>query len=95
MLDQLWKVLEEHKIIPVHQSAYRKLHSTEAALFKIKYNDLVISTCQAQTSFLILLALSTAFDTADHEILTEELFQCGIRDSALALPKSYLDDEYH
>ena len=27
MLDQLWKVLLENKIIPVHQSAYQKLHS--------------------------------------------------------------------
>ena len=91
MLDQLWKILEENKIVPVHQSAYRKLHSAEIALCKI-YNDLVIDTCQGQTSLLIILNLSAAFDTVDLAILMEELFQCGIRDSALALLKSCLEN---
>ena len=49
VLHQLWKVLEKDKIIPAHQFAYRKLHSTETALCHI-YNDLIISTCQGQTS---------------------------------------------
>ena len=91
MLAQLWKVLEEKTIIPVHQSAYQKRHSAETALCKI-YSDLVISTIQGQTSLLILLDLSATFDTADHGILIEELFHCGTRDSALALLKSYLED---
>ena len=30
--DQLWKVLKENKMIPAHQSAYRKLHSTDCSL---------------------------------------------------------------
>ena len=77
-LDQLWKILE-NKIIPVHQSTYRKLQSTETALCKI-YNDPVISTCKGQISLLILLDLSAAFYTVDYGILIEELFQCGIRD---------------
>ena len=93
MLDQLWKVLEKIKIIPVNQSACHNLHSTGTALCKI-YNDLVISTSQGQTSLLILLDLSAAFDTVDHRILIEELFHCGIRDLSLALLKSYLKDRY-
>ena len=93
ILDQLYEVLQENMIIPVHQSAYQKLHSTETALCKI-YNDLVISTCQGQTSLLILLDLSAAFDTVDHEILKEDLFHCRVQDSALALLKSYLEDRY-
>ena len=67
------------------------LRSTETALCNI-YNDVVISTCQGHTSFLILLDLSATFDSVDHGILIEELFQCGIWDSALALLKSYLED---
>ena len=73
------------------QSTYRNLHSTETVLCKI-YNDLVVSTFQGQIFLLILLDLSAAFDTTHHEILIEELFSCGIWDSALALPKSYLED---
>ena len=93
MLDQLWEVLEENKIIPLHQSAYGKLHSTETPLCKI-YNDHVIRTSQDQTSRLIPRDLFAAFDTVDHRILIAELFQCGIRDSALALLKSNLVDPY-
>ena len=49
MLDHLYGVLQDNNIVPVHQSAYQKLHSTETALCKI-YNDLVINTCMGQTS---------------------------------------------
>ena len=43
---------------------------------------------------MILLDLATAFDTVDRGILIEELFQCGIWDSTLALLKSHLEDRY-
>ena len=93
MLDQVISVLKANNIIPVHQSAYRQLHSTETALCKI-YNDLVINTCHGHASLLILLDLTAAFDTVDHGILIEELFDCGIRDNALALFRSYLENRY-
>ena len=80
-----------YRQMSLHQSAYQKQHSTETALCKL-YNDLVTSTCQGQTSLLILLELSAAFDTDDHEILIQELFHCGIRDSTLAPLQSYLKD---
>ena len=89
-LDQLCKVLKENKVIPVHQTAYQKLHSTDTALYKI-YNDLIISTGQDQTSLLFLLDLSAAFDIVDRRRLGK-LFYCGIRDSALAFLMSYLED---
>ena len=43
---------------------------------------------------MILLGLSAAFDAVDRRILIEELFHCGIQNSALALLKSYLEDPY-
>ena len=42
MLDQLDDVFRANNIIPVHQSAYRKQHSTETALRNI-YDDLASS----------------------------------------------------
>ena len=62
MLDQLVPFLEEIRLIPQCQSAYRKFHSTETALCKI-YNDLVGNTCRGKVSLLVLLDLSAAFDT--------------------------------
>ena len=68
ILDQLCGILQNNNIVPVHQSAYQKLHSTETALCKI-YNDLVIKTCMGQTYLLTVLDLYAAFDTVDHEIM--------------------------
>ena len=51
-----------------HQSAYRKLHSTETALVKVQ-NDILQSLDQNEVAVLVLLGLSAAFDTIDHETL--------------------------
>ena len=89
MLDQLLPFLEENKIIPKNQSAYRQFHSTETALCKI-HNDLVTNACSGKASLLVLLDLSAAFDTVDHDVLLADLFSCGIREDAHSLLKSYL-----
>lgn len=93
ILDQMDEIFRANNIIPVHQSAYRRHHSTETALCRI-YNDLVVRTCEGQHSLLLVLDLSAAFDTVDHGILLEDLSQCGIRGRALGLLRSYLGDRY-
>ena len=80
-------------MIPSLQSAYRKCHSTETALCRI-HNDLVVNMCAEKLSLLVLLDLSAAFDTIDHQMLLKDLWTFGVRDSALSLLKSHLSDRY-
>ena len=66
--DRLCTHLNSFPFLTPFQSAYRRLHSTESALLKIQ-NDLLLSINQQETSALILLDFSAAFDTIDHKIL--------------------------
>ena len=70
--------------------AYRARHSTETALLSV-HNDLVCSIDDGKVSVLVLLDLSSAFDTVDHEILLSLLTQrfC-VRDTAYDWCRSYL-----
>ena len=54
------------------QSAYRKFHSTETAVLRI-YNDLLLASDRRQVTALVLLDLSSAFDTINHQILLDRL----------------------
>ena len=78
-------------MVPRYQSAYRKLHSTETALFKI-HDDLVSNTCHGKASILVLLDLSAAFDTVDHQLLLSDFSNCGVEGTALSLLESYLEN---
>ena len=91
MFDQLVPFLEEVGVVPPYQSAYRKFHSTETALCKI-HDDLVSNTCHGKASILVLLDLSVAFDTVDHQLLLSDFSDCGVEGSALSLLESYLEN---
>ena len=77
-------------MVPRYQSAYRKLHSTETALYKI-HDDLVSNTCHGRASILVL-GLSTAFDTVDHQLLLSDLSDCGVEGIALPLFETYFEN---
>ena len=89
MLDQLIPLLEEVGVVPCYQFAHRKLHSTETVLCKI-HDDLVSNTCHGKASLLVLLGLSAAFDTVDHQLLLSDFSDCGVEGTALSLLESYL-----
>lgn len=74
------------------QSAYRTRHSTETALLRVQ-NDILQSVDSKGGAILVLLDLSAAFDTIDHQLLIN-LFQTnfGIEETPLAWLKSYLED---
>ncbi len=76
----------------IFQSAYRKYNSTETALLKVQ-NDILMHLDISDTDILVLLELSAAFDTFDHDILFMRMEKrCGIKGTALKFIKSYLSD---
>ncbi len=67
-------------------------HSTETALINVA-NDLLLAADAGFYSVLILLDLSSAFDTVDHNVLINRLkTYVGIRDVALDWFISYLSN---
>jgi len=81
-----------HSLLPVQQSAYRPHHSTETALLSV-HNGLVRSVDNGRVSLLVLLDLSAAFDTVDHQLLLSVLAKRFSLDSTvLGWFESYLTD---
>ena len=86
--------LEQHMVTndlhTVKNYAYRKEHSTELLLLKV-VNDLYESFDQGMPSVVILLDLSAAFDTVDHDKLLDILQkQIGIGGTAIKWFESFL-----
>jgi len=59
---------ENNHLFPIRQSSYRRCHSTETAMLSV-YNDLVRAVDSKLVTALVLLDLSSAFDTVDHSTL--------------------------
>ena len=89
---RILKHIADNELIDKFQSAYRCGHSTETALLRV-YNDIVTMVGKGNGSYLVLLDLSAAFDTIDHDTLFVILEKyVGITGSALQLLKSYFSD---
>ena len=72
------------------QSAYRAYYSTETALLRVS-NDINLALDNHDDVVLVLLDLSSAFDTIDHSVLMDRLYtRFGLRGTALAWIKLYL-----
>ena len=69
---QLVEHLKTNKLYEIFRSAYRQLHSTETALLRVQ-NDLVQAVDNEAGAILVLLDLSAAFDTIDHQKLSNLL----------------------
>ena len=88
--NQLRGYLQDSQLFPPMQSAYRDGHSTETALLKV-YNDILIALDKGQEVILVLLDYSAAFDTIDHETMSQRFsHRYGIEGTALEWLKSYL-----
>ena len=82
--------LNRHNLLPEHQSAEH--HSTETAVLRVS-SDLLNAALACQLSLIVLLDLSAAFETVDHDILLGRLeTSFGFIGCALAWFRSYLAD---
>ena len=75
--------------MPPCQCAYRVGHSTETALVKVQ-SDILLNMDQQKVSQLVLIDLSSACDTMDHDILLN-IMNCtfGVSGTALRWFNSY------
>jgi hypothetical protein len=88
--EQLLVHLKNCNLLPEHQSAYRRSHSTETALLKVT-SDALLAADGGKLTLLGMLDLSAAFDCVDHDILINRLeVSHGVRLLALDWIISYL-----
>ena len=79
-----------NNLYPANQSSYRKNYSIETALLRVK-NDILLNMNKQHVTLLVLLDLSAAFDTVDHNVLLTRLYpKFGISGTALEWFSSYL-----
>ena len=84
--------IESEQLLPSCQSAYRAHHSTETAVVAV--HDFLIQSIDSGhvcVLHVVLLDLSAAFDTVDHQSLLQVLSRrFGVADVALNWCASYL-----
>ena len=83
--------LDEHNLMPKHQSAYRKSHSTEDALV-LAANRWLLSKYARKSTGIVFVDMSKAFDSVRHSFLIEDLFQLRVSEVCLDWFINYLSD---
>ena len=90
---QLVEFLTMHDKLSTYQSGNRKMHSTETALINVTDNILK-AIDEKSASLLVLLDMSKAFDSLNHNLLLEKLRKLGPNASVTSWFNSYLSSRY-
>ena len=87
--NQLSSYLSENDLLDPNQSGFRSGHSTETALLTV-IESLGATRVSSNSAVVILLDLSSVFDTVNHQVLFSTVAELGIADSVLNWFTSYL-----
>ena len=93
MYNRLLSFLNKCKIINKNQFGFRNNHSTYMALL-IMLENIRNALDNGECAVGIFLDFQKAFDTVDHDILLNKLYNYGIRGVALEWFKSYISNRY-
>ena len=94
VFSQLTTYLQDNNLFDSFQSAYKPGHSVETLL--VNLTDIVFRELDSgNITALIMLDMSSAFDTVDHAILIQRLRYLGIKGTVLDWFISYLCDRSH
>ena len=91
MAKQIVTFIDENRIYKASMSGFRKHHSTETLLMKIR-DDVVSAMNKGEVTLATFLDYSKAFDTVDFKTLLCKLRRLGFSYSASTLMLSYLSD---
>ena len=82
-----------HNRLAVNQSGNKQWHSTETSL--IKTTDVILKAIDdKKLTAVVLLDMSKAFDSLDHDILISKLKDVGLSSEALNWFTNYLTNRY-
>ena len=90
---QFVEFLTTDDILSTYQSGNRKMHSTETALVNVTDNILK-AIDEKSASILVLLDMSKAFDSLNHNLLLGKLRKLGLKASVISWFSSYLSSRY-
>ena len=79
---QLSDYLIRNKLLDLYQSTYTRHHSTETAILNV-FDKVLLKLSKHRPHQFLLLDLSAAFDTIDHEILIQRLIDICLCSMAL------------
>ena len=89
--NRLMAFLDKNKILYNKQFGFRQGYGTDMALLEF-VNNISLAFEDKKIVLGLFLDLSKAFDSIDHDILTNKMYHHGIRGNVLNWFKSYLSD---
>ena len=93
ILNQLCSFIETQNLYNINQSGFRKGHSTNTLLLKLR-DDIRTAMNRSEVTLSILTDYSKAFDTIEHNTLLEKLQNINFVKNTIKIICSYLIERY-